>query len=375
MPGFEVIDQKERKEISKLFLKQNGILFAHGFDKLRKNFHVREFEKNICNHTKSKYCLAVSSGTAAIKISLLALGVRAGDEVITQAFNFIATAEAINDIGAKTVICKIDDTLNMDPEDLKKKITKKTKAIIPVHMLGVSAEMEQILKIAKKKKIPICEDVCEAFGGTYNGKYLGLLGKVGVISFDFGKIITTGEGGAIITNNKKIFEFAKQYHDHGHENKYSSRGNDSAKFFGFNFRMTEMQAIIGKVQLGKLKTIIKKNKERYLILEKILKSKFKVRKIPKKSSQTYEAFIFEVNSRKRSKIIKLLSQKGFGTKNLPDAIKWHCSYFWGRGLGKKEIRNSLVSKEKLSENIAIPIFLKKTIKEYFNLANKISKIN
>ena len=100
-----------------------------------------------------------------------------------------------------------------------------------------------------------------------------------------------------------------------------------------------------------------------------------LRKIPKKSSQTYEAFIFEVNSRKRSKIIKLLSQKGFGTKNLPDAIKWHCSYFWGRGLGKKEIHNSLVSKEKLSKNIAIPIFLKKTIKEYFNLANKISKIN
>ena len=121
MPGFELIDQKEQLAVERLFKKEGGILFAHGFDKLRKFYHVRGFEKEIKKKTKAKYALAVSSGTAAIKISLLALGVKSGDEVITQSFNFIATAEAIASIGAKVVICSIDNTLNMCPKDLKKK--------------------------------------------------------------------------------------------------------------------------------------------------------------------------------------------------------------------------------------------------------------
>lgn len=374
MPGFEIIDKKEKKAILDLFSTGNQVLFAHGFEKIRKNFHVREFENQIAKFSKSKYCLAVSSGTAAIKISLLALGVKAGDEVITQAFNFIATAEAIHDVGAKTVICDIDDTLNMCPNDLRKKINRKTKAIIPVHMLGVSAKMTEIIKIAKKNRIPVCEDVCEAFGGKYKSKSLGMLGDIGVFSFDFGKTITTGEGGAIITNNKNLFNYSMSYHDHGHENKFPSRGNDSAKFFGFNYRMTEMQAVVGKTQLSKINLILKKNEERYKVLEKILKAKFRIREIPKKSKQNFEAFIFSAENKSKNKIISLLSKLGFGTKNLPDAIKWHCSYYWKRGLDYKQIKNSYKTKIKLSSRIAIPILLKKSINDYYNLANKILKI-
>ena len=374
MPGFEIIDKKEKKAILDLFSPGNQVLFAHGFEKIRKNFHVREFENQIAKFSKSKYCLAVSSGTAAIKISLLALGVKAGDEVITQAFNFIATAEAIHDIGAKTIICDIDDTLNMCPNDLKKKISRKTKAIIPVHMLGVSAKMTEIIKIAKKNRIPVCEDVCEAFGGKYKSKSLGMLGDIGVLSFDFGKTITTGEGGAIITNNKKLFNYSMSYHDHGHENKFPTRGNDSAKFFGFNYRMTEMQAVVGKIQLSKMNLILKKNEERYKVLENVLKAKFKIREVPKKSKQNFEAFIFSVENKPKNKIISLLSKLGFGTKNLPDAIKWHCSYYWKRGLNHKQIKNSYKSQIKLSSRIAIPIFLKRPVKDYYILANKILKI-
>ena len=120
--------------------------------KEEKIFRVRIFEKLIANHFKSKYVQCVSSGTAAIKIGLKALGVKSGDEVITQAFNFIATVEAILDLGATPIITNIDDTLNMCPKDLKSKITKKTKAVIPVHMLGFSADMRQIKKICSKKK-------------------------------------------------------------------------------------------------------------------------------------------------------------------------------------------------------------------------------
>ena len=125
MPGWEIIDKKESNAIQKLFKKEGGVLFAHGFDKFRKKYHVRDFEKLAAKKFKMNYAQAVSSGTAALKIALLSLGVKRGDEVITQAFNFIATIEAILDIGAKPIIVEVDKTLNMSVTALKKAITKK----------------------------------------------------------------------------------------------------------------------------------------------------------------------------------------------------------------------------------------------------------
>ncbi len=151
MPGFEIIDKREKKAVTNLFDKEGGVLFAHGYEKLRKKFHVREFENQISKKFKVRKTLLVSSGTAAIKIALKSIGIKSGDEVITQSFNFIATIEAIIDTGAKPIICDIDENLNMDLADLNKKITKKTKAIIPVHMLGQSVDIQNIIKIAKKK--------------------------------------------------------------------------------------------------------------------------------------------------------------------------------------------------------------------------------
>ena len=354
MPGWELINHKEKKSLLSLF-NEGGCLFAHGFEKYRKRFHVREFEKNIKNRFKSKYCVAVSSGTAAIKIALKALGVKRNDEVITQCFNFVATVEAIIDIGAKPIICNIDSSLNMCPKDLKKKITKKTKAIIPVHMLGVSCDMQKIKKIAKNKNIKILEDNCESVGGKYGKKFLGNVSNIGVLSFDFSKTITTGEGGAILTNNKKLYKFCKEYHDHGHQNnKKFSRGRDTVEYAGFNYRMTEMQAIIGKAQLKKLTFILKENKKRHRLINDILKNKFTIREINKNSTSIYDTFIFKVGSiSKKKSIIKFL-KKNLGTKNLPDAIKWHCSYYWKHMLSKKEIRNSFKGKQLLEQHIAIP---------------------
>ena len=136
MPGFELIGKEERRAINDLF-DDGGVLFAHGFDALRNGrYRVREFEKKFADYLGVNYAQAVSSGTAALKIALRALNIKPGDEVITQAFTFIAVAEAIIDLGAKPVFINIDETLNMDPEELKKSINKNTKAIIPVHMLG-----------------------------------------------------------------------------------------------------------------------------------------------------------------------------------------------------------------------------------------------
>ena len=170
MPGFEIIDEKEKKAIEKIFL-DGGVLFAHGFESIRKEFNVREFEKQSSKKFKCNHALAVSSGTAAIKIGLKALAVKPGDEVITQAFNFIATVEAILDIGAKPIIANVDNSLNMDPKDVETLITSKTKVILPVHMLGVPVDMRQIIKISKKNNLRILEDNCESVGAKYDGKY------------------------------------------------------------------------------------------------------------------------------------------------------------------------------------------------------------
>ena len=370
MPGWELIDKKERIALNNLVKKEGGILFAHGFNNLRKKFHVREFENEISKKFKSKYSLAVTSGTAALKIALKSIGVKQGDEVITQAFNFIATIEAILDTGAKPVIVGVDDTLNMCPNDLKKKITKKTKVIIPVQMLGVPADLKNIIKISKAKKIKIISDNCESMGAKFDNKFINELVDVEIFSLDFAKTITCGEGGLILTNNPKIAKYCREYHDHGHENKIFPRGNDKASIVGFNYRMTEMQAVIGKVQLKKFNFIIKENKKRHNVLENNLKKLSTIRKAPKGGISIFDTFIFEPK-KNRNQIIKFLSKKGFGTKNLPDAIKWHCSYYWKHALSRKNLKNSLKTMEKLKKQIAIPIFIKKTVSDYELLAKGI----
>ena len=375
MPGSEIIDEKEKNAISKLF-SESGILVSTGNKSQKRRFYVRELEKKFARKMKCKFALAVTSGTAAIKIGLKALGVKHNDEVITQAFNFIATIEAIIDLGAKPILVDVDKTLNMCPESLLKRINKKTKAIIPVHMLGVPVDMSEIMRIAKKKKIPVLEDNCEAIGGKYKKKFLGTIGDVGALSFDGGKIITCGEGGMVLTNNAKIIKYSKEYHDHGHENNPKlPRGRDTRKIVGFNYRITEMQGAVAQVQLGKLDKILSENKKRYFQLEKSLKNYKEMRKIPKGSEIIYDTFIFFVKNKfLRNKIIKLLKKEKIGTKNLPDAVEWHCAFYWKHALNKSEINKIVKTKKILDTAIAIPILLKRDIRFYSQLGNKLKKI-
>ena len=210
MPGFEVVSKKEElKEIKKIF-NSGGVLFRQGFENLRnKSYKVKEFENKFKKKLKSKYALAVSSGTAALRVALASLNIEKNDEVITQSFTFVATAEAIIESGAKPVFTEINQTLNMCPIDLKKKITKKTKAVIVVHMLGVPANLDEIKKICKKNKIFLIEDTAWGCGAKFKNKFLGTHGDIGTYSFDFAKTITTGEGGMCVFKNKKHYFAAK----------------------------------------------------------------------------------------------------------------------------------------------------------------------
>ena len=384
MPGFELIGEEERKAVNELF-DDGGILFAHGFDNMRnKRYHVREFEIKFANYLGVKYAQAVSSGTAALKIALVALGVKPGDEVITQAFTFIATAEAIIDIGAKPVFVNIDETLNMDPDQLESAITNKTSVIIPVHMLGVSTEQDKILAIAKKYNIPVLDDACESLGAEWGDEKLGVQCDVATWSFDAGKTIIAGEGGMITTNNREIYLLAREYHDHGHmNNKNFPRGKDTHRIHGFNYRMTEIQAVIGKVQLEKLDYIVEKNRKNYSIIESsLLEIKgIKLRKVPKKCKPLCDTIIFQFENRVTANaFVDELKNEGLGTKNVPDAIEWHFVKYWDHmisyfNLETNELKKSINSSSEILEKcVALPIMVKSQENELENQIKILKKI-
>ncbi|PLX49598.1 MAG: DegT/DnrJ/EryC1/StrS family aminotransferase [Desulfobulbaceae bacterium] len=257
MPGFEVFGAEEKKEIMEVL--DTGVLFRYEFAEQRNNiFKVREFEEKFAGYCGSGYGQAVTSGTAALKVAMAALGIGPGDEVITQGFTFVATWEAIFDVGAVPVFTEVDETLNMDPADLEKKITKKTKLIIPVHMLGAQARIKEILAVADRHSIPVLEDTAQAPGAKLGGKALGSFGVCGTFSFDAVKTITTGEGGMVITDDEHLWRRMSEYHDHGHDHVVNpgGRGGEGRDFIGFNYRMMEIQGAIGLAQLAKLDDIV-----------------------------------------------------------------------------------------------------------------------
>lgn len=333
MPGFELIGKDEQEAVNSIFERSNGVLYRYGLDARRKNiFRVDEFEKEIAKKVGSKYCLVVANGTAALKLALLGLGVKKGDEVITQSFTFIATAEAILELGAIPVITEIDSSLNMDPNDLEKKITKNTKAIIPVHMGGVAAQMDKIVEIAKNHNIPVLEDSAQALGATFNDKYLGTIGDAGVYSFDIGKIITTGEGGAIVTDNEELYLKARAYSDHGHDqNPDFPRGKDTRSIWGFNYKITELQGAVGLAQLPKLDYVLSKQRENKKYLKDGIKDikSIEFRHLPDPEGDASDTLIFFMDSKENASLVaKELSEFGIGTKNLPDAVDWHFAGTW-----------------------------------------------
>jgi 8-amino-3,8-dideoxy-alpha-D-manno-octulosonate transaminase len=256
MPGFEVIGEEEKIEI--LDVLSRNVLFRYEFNEPREGIYkVEQFEKEFARYCGTKHALAVSSGTAALKVALSTLGIGPGDEVITQGFTFVATWEAIFDTGAIPVFAEIDETLCLDPDDLKNRITPRTKAIIPVHMCGAQARITEILEVAEGYNIPVIEDTAQACGGRLNEKSLGSFGSMGTFSFDSVKTLTTGEGGMIITDDKDLFMRASEYHDHGHDhNPNVGRGLEERNFIGFNCRMMELQGALGLAQLRKLDDII-----------------------------------------------------------------------------------------------------------------------
>lgn len=268
--------------------------------------NVQEFERLVCSFVKSKYAIAVNSGTAALQAALYALDIKSGDEVLLPSFTFVATANSIVSVGAKPVFVDIrKDNYTMDPDDLRKKITKKTRAIIPVHLYGNVAYMDEISEIAKKHGLSIIEDAAQSMGSTYKGKQTGNFAELGCFSLYAAKVMTSGEGGVIVTSNKKLYEKLLMIRNHGMVHGYDTR------VLGLNLRLPEINAAIAKVQMKKLPGFLQKRQRNAKILTELLSDSNVTLPIPRKHEKV-NWYLYTISSKIRDKISKELNANNIG---------------------------------------------------------------
>ncbi len=278
--------------------------------------YIDQFENKFASFCNVKYALATSNGTTALHLALVALNIKDGDEVIIPDLTFIATANAVKYVGAKVVTVDIEeDTLCIDPKAIENAITSKTKAIIPVHLYGHPANMIAINEIAKKYNLKVIEDAAEAHGAEVYSKRVGGLGDVGIFSFYGNKIITSGEGGMVTTNDKGLYERMKYLRDHAMSKEKRYWHTE----IGFNYRMTNLQAALGLAQLERIDELLTKKKYIFEWYQEGLKDipnlKLNVQRGGYKN--VYWMICLEIigyDEEKRDKLIKKLKEKGIDSR-------------------------------------------------------------
>jgi dTDP-4-amino-4,6-dideoxygalactose transaminase len=254
-PGAFLFGEEERKEVMDVL--ESGYLSRYGTeDDPRFKRKVVTFEKEFAEFEGVKHCVAVSSGTGALITCLAALGIGPGDEVIVPGYTFIASISAIIYARAIPVLAEIDESLTIDPEDIKKKITSRTKAIMPVHMLGNPCDMDRIMQIAKENNLVVIEDCCQAAGASYKGKKVGTIGAMGAFSLNVFKTITAGDGGMVVTDDDELFERAFGFHDQGHKPLRMGLEVGNRSIIGINLRINEVTGAIALAQTRKLNDIL-----------------------------------------------------------------------------------------------------------------------
>jgi 8-amino-3,8-dideoxy-alpha-D-manno-octulosonate transaminase len=304
---------------------------------------VGELEREFSKKFGVKYSLAVNSGTSALISALIACSIGPGDEVIIPGYTFFATCSAVLVAKAIPVIAEIDETLTIDPFDIEKKITKYTKAIMPVHMRGLPSNMEKIMDIAKRYNLKVIEDCAQADGGSYKGKRLGTFGDAGCFSFDFYKIINTGEGGMVITNDEKIYIRAQSWHDTAacwRPNRYERERMPGEIFYGENYRMGQINAAIGLAQLKKLDNYLnklRKNKKKLIeYIGDVRRVKYSPLNDPEGDCATNLVFLTEKAEEAKNLMENLQKEKvpagGIYDKNIRD---WHIYKYWEHIIEKK----------------------------------------
>ena len=306
--------------LSKIAKKNLDLAINTNWISSQGNF-ILKFEEKLKKYHNMKYCLVTSSCTSALHLSILSFGFKEGDEIICPSLSFIAPANMIVLSKLKLVLVDIDkDTLNLDLEKAEKKITKKTKAILIVHQFGHSADMEKLMALKKKYKLKIIEDNAESLGGKFKNKLNGTFGDITTLSFFANKIITTGEGGAILTNNKKLYIKCKEMRDHGMSIK--------KKYFhirmGFNYRMTNMQAAIGLSQINEIRKILAIRNQQMKFYYSLLKNEnyFIKRKFKNWCLPVHWLMTITLKKKNlRNKLIKYLKKRGIESRPMINPIE------------------------------------------------------
>ena len=250
-PGGMLIDREEEQAVLEVVRAKR--LFRY-YGPGETSSKAAELEQAFAAHMGAEHALAVTSGTAALICGLQGIGVGPGDEVILPAYTWIASAEAVLAVGAVPVMAEVDETLSLDPQDVEARITPYTKAIMPVHMRGCPCRMDELMAVARGHGLKVIEDTAQADGGSYKGKRLGSIGDVGCFSLQFNKIITSGEGGMVLTNDEEVWKRAVMFHDVSGGRRY--RFPEPEILWGINFRMPELLAAVALVQLGRLDGLI-----------------------------------------------------------------------------------------------------------------------
>ena len=354
IPLYKVfVDGEDNRAVNKVI--QRGMDWAIGPE-------IEKFEKKIVNYIGTKYCIAFNSGTSAGHAALIALGINTKSEVIVPSFTFISTANWPLMVQASPKFADIEiQTYGMDPNDLETKISKKTKAIIPVHYGGLPCKIDEIKEISNKNKFYLIEDAAESFGASLNGRKIGSFGTVSIFSFAGNKILTTGEGGALCTDSKELYEKIKLIRSHGrqlHSGYFSSMQDHDYYSLGYNWRMSSITAALGLSQLDKIKEIT-------------------LQEEPSGFKHVYQFYsILLRNSTIRTKLMNFLASKGIMTRVFFKPV--HKTVFFSKiGYGSLSLPNT----EKISTQIlALPMFptLRKeeinyivgTITEFFEHTNK-----
>ena len=287
---------EERKQILKILdttLKKGNLILTP---------ELADLENKISVYTGSKFCLGLNSGTDALMMALWACGIKRNDEVITSSLSFVASAGAIVHLGAKPIFADVNNDLNLNPDLIESLITKKTKAILPVHWTGRMCDMDKISKIAKKYNLIIIEDAAQGMGSFYKGKHAGFYSKVAAFSAHPLKNLNgIGDSGFITTNSKKIYERIKLYRNHG------LAGRDVVKIFGVNSRMDVINSQIIKFRLKKLKNVIRKRKNNIQLYKKYLTTN-KIKIISDKKYETNSYVMFITICENRDKLKKYLEK-------------------------------------------------------------------
>lgn len=329
-PGATFINEEEEKEALEV-LRAQSLFRYYGPKFLGK---TEKFEKAFAEYIGVKHALAVSSGTGALCTALAAIDVGPGDEVIIPGFSWIMDAMAVLFLRAIPVIAEIDETLSIDPEDVEKKISDKTKAIIAVHMRGFQCDMDRIRKIALEHGVKVVEDVAQACGGSYKGKKLGSIGDVAAFSFQLNKVITAGEGGAVTTNDDDAYIKAAVFHDAPFYLRF--KGEPSP---GLNFRINEVSSAILLAQLRKIDNIIAKMRKRKANVVKAISELdgIEVHKpVDPQGDVAVAVVVFLESSEKAELFARALNAENIGAWHLFNPAKrdLHVYYHWDAVLNK-----------------------------------------